>query len=380
MRGYLIIASSAVLGLASNCLAGLARRQSIPHDGQYIEANSQNNATEWWWAQVGGPVEDGRGPASFHVTFYQGYPISALREAAGGASAPENYIVINGAFANGTVFAYQIPASSSSVTYQGQAVTGTWAGAGEFKNSADLSKFTVRLNAPEFGVTGTLEITSDGPSHFGCNSTTSPYFDSAIPAGTSLSANEEIFYEQLGWATSQPGGDATVDVVLSGSPLTITGKGYHDANWMPQPIDKFMDDWYFLDAQVGPFDLSAVYAAITGSTKDFNTGFLEHSGTILQNQCSLQGSRKDDFVSITPYGLGFDAPSGVNVMKGFILDYTLANGDQYQFNITGLSLVLDQLIYHRWVGSAVGGHVGGEQYSGVAMYDWLNPSLRPYNG
>ncbi|OSC98917.1 hypothetical protein PYCCODRAFT_1427569 [Trametes coccinea BRFM310] len=384
MLRSLVLTSSLILGLASSCSAGLLGhnvnyRRSIPHDGQYIDVNSGNNATEWWWVQAGGPAEDGGAPPSLHVTFYQGYPLTPLRDAAGGPNAPEFYIVLNGAFPNGTVFAYTLPATSSSVTNAGEAVTGTWAGAGVFHNSADLSTFTVALNAPELGVTGTLEIQSNGPAHFGCNTTASPYFGSAIPAGAELNAAEEIFYKQLGWATSQPGGPARVDVTLSGSRLQFTGQGYHDANWMPQPIDAFMDDWYFFDAQVGPFDLSAVYAAITDTTRVFNTGFLEESGSILQNQCSVQGSRNEDKISITPYGLAVDEAFHMNVMQGFILEYTLKNGDVYSFNLTGQSLVLDQPIYHRWVGSAVGGKVGGKQYTGVAMYDWLNPSLTPYN-
>ncbi|KAI0329354.1 hypothetical protein GY45DRAFT_1371657 [Cubamyces sp. BRFM 1775] len=385
MMRSLLLSSTFVLALASSCTAGLLGREyhvkrSIPHDGQYIDVNAQNNATEWWWVQAGAPAEEGGSPPSLHITFYQGYPLSPLREAAGGANAPEFYIVLNGAFPNGTVFAYTLPASSSSVTNVGEAVTGSWPGAGSFQNTADLSTFTVTLDAPEQGVSGTLSISSNGPGHFGCNTTSSAYFESAIPAGAELNAAEEIFYKQLGWATSQPGGAALVDVTLGGDRLQFAGQGYHDANWMPQPIDAFMDDWYFFDAQVGPFDLSAVYAAITGATRQFTTGFLEQSGAILQNQCSVQGSREADFVAITPYGLAVDEAFQMNVMEGFILEYTLKNGDQYLFNLTGQSLVLDQPIYHRWVGSAVGGKVGGQQYTGVAMYDWLNPSLTPYNG
>ncbi|KAL1938713.1 hypothetical protein VTO73DRAFT_11316 [Trametes versicolor] len=377
------VTSTLLLALASSCSAGLLGRpyhvrEQIPHDGQYIDVNALNNATEWWWVQVAAPAVDGQSPPSLHVTFYQGYPLSAVKELSGGANAPENYIVINGAFPNGTVFAYTLPATSGTVSHVGDAVSGDWAGAGSFQNSADLSTFTLTLDAPELGVSGTLEIYSDGPSHFGCNSTTSPYFESAVPADAELSANEEIFFKQLGWATSQPGGAARVSVSLGGSDLSFSGVGYHDQNWMPAAIDGFMDDWYFLDAQVGPYDLSAVFAAITGSTRDFNTGFLEHAGTVLQNQCSLQGSRTQDLVTITPYGVAFDEPSEVNVMSGFVLEYTLKNGDLYWFNITGQSLVLDQPFYHRWVGSAVGGKVGGEQFTGVSLYDWLNPSLRPY--
>ncbi|KAI0828473.1 hypothetical protein BC628DRAFT_1409100 [Trametes gibbosa] len=380
-----ILISTLTLGLASSCSAGLLGRpyhvrEHIPHDGQYIDVNSSNNATEWWWVQAGGPAVDGQSPPSLHVTFYQGYPLTVLKAVSGGVNAPENYIVLNGAFPNGTVFAYDLPATAATISHVGEAVSGDWTGAGTFQNSADFSTFSVTLDAPEFGVSGTLEIRNDAQAHFGCNTTASPYFESVVPADAKLNANEEIFFKQLGWATSQPGGAVDVDVTLGGSPLQFTGLGYHDQNWMPQPIDTFMDDWYFLDAQVGPYDLSAVFAAITGSTRDFNTGFLEHAGAILQNQCSLQGSRTSDFITITPYGLAFDAPSGVNVMDGFILEYTLKDGEQYRFNLTGQSLVLDQPFYHRWVGSATGGKVGGEQFSGVSMYDWLNPSLRPYNG
>ncbi|KAI0824023.1 hypothetical protein BC628DRAFT_1339805 [Trametes gibbosa] len=100
MLGSFVLASSAILGLASSCIAGTDIRpnQNIPHNGQYISANASNDATEWWWVQAAAPAHDGQGPTSFHVTFYQGYPLSVLKEVAGGANAPENYIVINGAF------------------------------------------------------------------------------------------------------------------------------------------------------------------------------------------------------------------------------------------------------------------------------------------
>lgn len=145
--------------------------------------------------------------------------------------------MLNHAFPNGTVFAYTLPATSGTVSHVGDAVSGDWAGAGSFRNSADLSTFALTLVAPELGVSGTLEIHSDGPSHFGCNSTTSPYFESAVPSDIELSANEEIFFKRLGWATSQPDGAARVSVSLGGSDLSFAGVGYHDQNWMLGPAD-----------------------------------------------------------------------------------------------------------------------------------------------
>ncbi|KAI0766983.1 hypothetical protein BD413DRAFT_146404 [Trametes elegans] len=360
MLGSVLLASSAILSLASGSAAGVVRaRAGVPLDGQYIDVNAQNDATEWWWFQAAAPIEEGKNSPSLHVTFYEGYPISALREAAGGANAPEYYILINGAYPNGELISHMVPASSASVTYEGEAVNGKWAGAGEFHNAADLSTVTIKLDAPDYDISGTIEITSNGPGHFPCNSTTSPYFDSILSEGTALSANEDAFFNHLGWPTAQPGGKVTVDVVLNGTALKFSGKGYHDQNWMPHPVDAFIDDWYYMNAQIGPYDLSAVYAAITGSTRDTNTGFLARDGVILQNQCSLQGSRDKDFVTLTPYGKTYEPETNVTLMNGFILDYTLSNGDEYWFNISASqSLMLGQAIYHRFVGPAVGGRSG----------------------
>ncbi|KAI0759141.1 hypothetical protein BD413DRAFT_289274 [Trametes elegans] len=385
MLGPLLLCSTFILGITSSVSAGLRGRpvrvrQHVPHDGQYIDASPQNNASEWWWAQISAPAEEGQAPPSLHVTFYQGYPLSAVRAASGGTDAVENYIVLNGAFPNGSVISYKLPATSSRVSHSGEAVSGTWPGAGSFQNSGDLSTFTVTLDAPAFAVHGTLEIRSSGPPHFGCNTTASPYFESAIPDGASLAPSEEILYKQVGWPTSQPGGGARIDVTLGDTRLQFAGEGYHDQWFMAQPMDAFLDDWYYLNAQVGPYDLSAVYAALKGAEREFTTGFLGQADAILQNQCGVRGARTSDVVTITPFGLAFDEPSGVNVMDGFTLAYTLRNGDEYRFNLTGQSIVLNRAFYHRWVGSAVGGKVGGTQYSGVSMYDWLNPGLRPYNG
>lgn len=88
-----IFPSSAIIALASSCSAGkchyqcialhlyssmiaglVTPRAAVPFDGQYIDVNSQNKATEWWWVQAGAPGKDGESPPSFHVTFYQGEP------------------------------------------------------------------------------------------------------------------------------------------------------------------------------------------------------------------------------------------------------------------------------------------------------------------
>lgn len=118
---------------------------------------------------------------------------------------PEYYIVLNGFFANGTAFAATIPATSGDVTNSGQEVTGNWAGAGSFKGSKDLSTFDVKIDAPSVGIKGSLKLKSNAGHHYGCNSTSDPYFSSVLPSGASLNDAEKVLFTQLGWATSVPG-------------------------------------------------------------------------------------------------------------------------------------------------------------------------------
>lgn len=120
-------------------------------------------------------------------------------------SLPEFYIDIKGFFANGTPIATVIPASTVNVTAVGQKVTGTWGNVGNFVGSSDLTTWTATFTAPEFGVSGTMKLTSNGKNHFGCNTTTDPYFTSVVPAGAALSPAEQLLFTQVGWATTIPG-------------------------------------------------------------------------------------------------------------------------------------------------------------------------------
>ena len=178
---------------------------------------------EWWWGHAIAHPQGDNPPAAFQFLFYQGlylyfhwhlpechFILTNLfpKGYAFGPcdpSLPEFWVAINGFFPNGTQFASTLPATSGDVTTSGQEVTGIWDGAGGFKGSADFSTFTVTFNASSAGFVGTVELRSNAVHHFGCNSTTDPYFSSAIPSGTKLSDAESLLYTQLGWATAEPG-------------------------------------------------------------------------------------------------------------------------------------------------------------------------------
>nr|GAT51922.1 predicted protein [Mycena chlorophos] len=375
-----------VLASSSFVFAHAVNRQgatSTPFDGQYLHPNSSNEAVEWWWGQAIAQPVGNNPPAAFQYLFYQGYPFVLGPP---NASNPEFYVVINGFFPNGTQFSATIPATTGTVTAVGQAVTGTWKGAGGFQGSSDLSTFTVTLDAPEYGFVGTVKLTSNAASHYGCNTTAGPYFDSLVSSDsdTALSEAESILFKQLGWAVSIPGAVSEVDMTINGSPLKFTGQGYHDANWAPVPLNAVVDTWYFGTATVGDYDLSYISVAPVNSTKVLNTGYLSHKGVVLQNQCSLDGTKTTDHSVVTPYGLYSDEVSGVDVPTGYIVKYILENGDRYSFNLTsgGLGSAAqnpDQIVYHRWVGTASGGKVGEVPAEGLTVFEWLNPGLAVYS-
>ncbi|KAA1476926.1 hypothetical protein DENSPDRAFT_562068 [Dentipellis sp. KUC8613] len=360
------------LGTTLGALLTSALAAAPAFDGQYIQANASNNAVEWWWASVIADADGSNPPPTFHILFYQGY---AVQFGPRDPSQPEYYIDIKGYYPNGTTIDAVIPAASGDVATSGQDVHGTWGTVGSFHTAADFSTFTVNFTAPDFGLTGSVVFQSNAAHHFGCNTTSGPYFSGAIPKGTKLSTTEDLLWNQLGWATTIPGGEATVDIVYNGSPLKFTGAGYHDANWAPQPLNDIVTTWYFGSGRVGPYEFSYVSATPINSTLVLNTGYISRNGVVLQNQCSVEGKKSRDVSIVTPYGSATD--TGLTVPTGYILQYVLADGEKITFNLTAQGENPDLSVYHRWVGTAVGGKEG-ENIEGLSIFEWLNPGLVPY--
>ncbi|GBE84143.1 hypothetical protein SCP_0601210 [Sparassis crispa] len=333
-------------------------KDTVPFDGQYLAANSSNTQTEWWYIQgVSEPVGDEL-PSSVTVTFYQG---NVLYTSPAGSTEPEFTISIDGFLSNGTAYNVNIPTTTGTITTEGQAVDGTWG-----------------LNSPEYGISGSIVLTSSASPHYACNVTDDPYFDTAVPTGVSLSPTEKMMFTEFGWTVTIPGGRAVVDLLIDGTPLQFTGNGYHDHNFSPAPVFGYASQWYWVQAQLGPYLVAGVVMQAINSTNLANTGYLSESGVVLQNQCSFQGSRTVDFNTVTPYGASLDNVTGAVVPQGFLLGFTLEDGEQYSFNLTTVGTFPDTAIYYRWIGTATGGKVGGVEYTGTTIHEWLDPSLSLY--
>jgi len=285
--------------------------------------------------------------------------------------------MINGMFANGTVFNFNVPTSTGAITTSGEAVTGQWGDAGGFAVTDDLSSVSATVSAADYGIEASISFTSRTTRHFGCNTTDDAYFDSAVSSSQSLSTPEELLYKQLGWATTIPGGTANVTLTVNGTELSFVGTAYHDANWLPAALNEAVSSWYFLNAAVGSYDMSAVLVQPVNSSLRLGTGFLAKDGVVLQNQCSVVGGRMADISTVMPTGSYTDG--GLTLPTGFTLSYTLANGDEYTFNLKSQGVNPNQAIYHRWIGTATGGPVGGAQETGTTVFEWLNPGMNIYN-
>jgi hypothetical protein len=72
-------------------------------------------------------------------------------------------VQITASFANGTIFQTLLNASQAIFSPHGNAATGVYTGqtgTASFRGEADLSAYTVKIDAPELGIVGTLQLDS----------------------------------------------------------------------------------------------------------------------------------------------------------------------------------------------------------------------------
>ncbi|KAI0782589.1 hypothetical protein C8Q75DRAFT_795843 [Abortiporus biennis] len=339
-----------------------------PFDGFYLNCTAEDSCVEWKWFNIMAPLnEDNTPPAAIQVLMYTGYAFGPKQP-----GAPEFYVTIDGFYPNGTAFEVVLPASEFQVENAGNYVVGTWKDVGSYTTYANLSTTVVEIDTPQ--VSGSFRIDSRGQHHFGCNTTSTPYFNSAKPENPSNLEN--TFYNQLGWATTIPGGNAVADLKINGVDFQFSGPGYHDANWFPEFLNDAITEWFFGSASTEEYDFSYTLVHFINSTHVFDTGYLSRNGVVLQNQCNTDKT-KTDITVLTPWGSGVSA-DGAAIPAGYILQYFLANGEEYQFNLTAFGQQPDLPVYHRFIGSATGGKVGEEPQVGGSVFEWLNPGLQIY--
>lgn len=137
---------------------------------------------------------------------------------------------------DGVNFVTAFGADSLTVVTSGDGSSGSLdGGAAGWTGTSDMSRYTVNINAPDQGITGTLTLQSVSgtgsrqrffhskrsfgqvaPAHFPC-------------AAASDSAGQSfVLAPGLGWANAVPDADSTVNLVVDGQTVSFSGTGYHD--------------------------------------------------------------------------------------------------------------------------------------------------------
>ncbi|KAG6902667.1 hypothetical protein C0995_013359 [Termitomyces sp. Mi166 len=360
-----------VLGtLLGSLLPQLAVAANLSNwEGPHIDVSAENRAIDWWYTQVVSQTSAPNGvPPSIEIVLKHGNTFQY-----GSSNTPLYPVEINGFDQDGLPFAQTLVFNTSSVypTESGDTF-GSW-GDNEitFVATSDRKKFTVFLNTTY--ATGTIVINNESSARTGCGGTDlsdSPFFSNLVSDGRELTAAEVILYQKTGWRITIPGGSSTVDVVLGGKAVQFCGAGYKDSNWGPNAMNDFIESWYVLIAQVGPWSFVTFSGSPTNGTNSINSGHLSYKGKFVTSQCNIIGERSTDISVITPSGQVVD--SGVIAPTAFDVTFVLPDGQNVSFHADNIAVNPTVSVYHRWVAKYTGGAVGGHQYESYGITEWMN--------
>lgn len=125
-----------------------------PFDGPKFDFFN-STVYQWWYFDVVSSNLD----SSVAVEFQVG---SELALGLGNLSEVLTYVSVSGKFPNGTLFDVgAIPADNITIQTVGQGSSGVWVDSGcSWTGTPDLSQYSLTLNAPAFGVHGTILLNS----------------------------------------------------------------------------------------------------------------------------------------------------------------------------------------------------------------------------
>ncbi|KAF2271732.1 uncharacterized protein EI97DRAFT_462531 [Westerdykella ornata] len=169
---------------------------------------------------------------------------------------------------NSTLSLHQKDWAAIVSTANGSAgASGNWPKAGvSFQGWTDGSRVLVRLNAPEHGIAGTLDIRAVAPAHYPCSMKGQD--------GETLEAAHRI-----GWTNLIPDGQATVNLTAGARQLQFTnGVGYHDQKWSDRPFQEGVKDWYWGHARLGAYSIVWLHSA-NHDGKTYSNAYIYHIGS-----------------------------------------------------------------------------------------------------
>jgi hypothetical protein len=224
-----------------------------------------------------------------------------------------------------------------------------------WSGSPDMDRYVLRLNMPDQGIAGLIEYNSVAPAHTACGTNT---------------FNSSLFYSPaLYWKNPIPDALAKVDLTINGTKLQFTGRGYYDGAFGPQSFVTNLSFWNWGHVTLGEY--SIVFASLTHLDNTISaTGYIAKGGHLLDVFCD-DGER----IKVTSIGTG-DANSVDSQSQGYEVMINSTKVGTFMLTTSSTTQTLSAP-YSRWIGNAVGGLIGEESSTGVAVWELMEGDYLP---
>ncbi len=172
------------------------------------------------------------------------------------------------------------------------------------------------------------------------------------------------------WNNAVPDSVATAHFVIGGQPFLWEGRGYHDHNWIDQPLYPAVQSWLWGHATVGPYSV-VWFDSRTLAGVEYRSGYVAKDGIIVEASCTdtsaIARPWGDGAAGVYPPDITSPAPAGM------LATFSLGAGRQLVVNVT-TDLILDENpVYVRALGKATGtlsGVLGGDRvFYGKSLWD-----------
>jgi hypothetical protein len=142
--------------------------------------------------------------------------------------------------------------------------------------------------------------------------------------------------------------------------------GYHDKNWGDAPFFSAVQSWYWGHARLGPYSL-VWFDALTYTAKEYFSAYVVKDGEVVESTC------KKNSVVVRPWGANSEYPpqvtSGPPEGLGLVFDLGKKDG-ALVVNVTSDLVVLDAVVYQRFIGSVHGCfEKSGKCFGGRTLYE-----------
>lgn len=133
-------------------------------------------------------------------------------------------------------------------------------------------------------------------------------------------------------------------------------------NWGDKGFTSNVASWYWGHARFGPN--SIVWFDVAGKDgKEYVSSYAAKDGEIITASCSG--------IKVRPTGHNSQYPPVVTSgnPQGFHIDIDLGAEGALSVDIETNIPLADAILYSRWAGNVTGGLLGGDTYTGVALYE-----------